>query len=573
MKLSKLFSLFSNLGSAVGKAGELHYVSPSSPPAGNLPYLTFGSGSQWVGMTPVHIGVKANLPAPASVPVGATAIVTDVNDHRGVAGAVFTNNGTAWKQDFDNGTYPVTNQPGMIFDNTSATTQLQAALDVAYTSTSLAGYDYGRGREISLPTGVIRTGPVQMSAYTGLIGQGNLGGTVLKFLHTGVTTPTAMITQRPDAGSQQSISPNPVFRGVILEGDKANATTTVHGYYAPERTDGEKEDCPIFQNTQIISFSGDGFRAEKNHRQIRAANFKSLAHNGWGLYLAHNSDSKMDQIGIGRSLQGQVYLEDCASPKFDQFDIWTPGGFQGLYMLQMMSSRNVQFNQGELEGRIYIEGDNSEDNPAGKTKFQVTNVIIDNFNLKVSQNTYEGVQYTGGGGTTLYDSMVHIRAQDAIKFVNGAIGYGQGQPNADYLAATPKYIWEFSVKSGRNYDVEAGYVEVANVDIIHQRKRTDGTAPIIPFTKHWGNDPARVIFRDGGAAGPGQPVMLNNAAVTINYVPADGRTLTTADYPLLYLGRDFALNWSSGSKPATFTVQDMSGVPVPNGMGWYVRIW
>lgn len=571
MKLSKFFSSLLGLGSASSKQGQLEHVVPTGA-AGNRPYLAFSDNTSWRAVTPVHEGVFANLPATNAVPTGALALVTDVYDVNGVAGAWFRNSGTVWKKLDEEFEVSVLDIASARVDNNSViTTQVQAALDKAYTSTAPSGFVYGKGRTIVSPPGVIRTGPLNMSTWTAIQTSGPQGSSVWKFSNAGVSSPTAMITSRFDADQQSSIGSQPYLAGLALEGDKSNSSTIVHGYWAPEMPSGEKDDAPFFLRTQISGFSGDGVHIDKGHNQIRGTGFKSIAHDGWSLWVDKSSDSKLSQVGFGRSLKGQVYLKNCASIKMAQFDIWTPGGgiFQGEWALYMLSCRNASFDQGELQGRIYIEGGNVTD--SDQTRFQVVNTTFSSFNIKVSPETYQGTQYPGGGGTKTYDSMILNRGAFGVKYIGGAFGYSQGAATAEEITATPKYIWEFNVPAGRNYATEAGYVEVTNVDMIHMNPLPGVAAAQIPFTRHWASDPARVIFK--GGTPPGQPVLLHDAAVTINMVPADGRTVTTDQYPLLWLGQDFTRNWSSGSRPATFTVPDMSGMVTGPGMGWYVALW
>ncbi len=162
-----------------------------------------------------------------------------------------------------------------------------------------------------------------------------------------------------------------------------------------------------------------------------------------------------------------------------------------------------------------------------------------------------------------------MRSANSVKFIGGHFGYSQGPADADNLAATPKYIWKFTVPSGRTYANEAGYVEVTNCSMLHLHG-IPGTAdvPEFPFTVHWSNDPARVIFT--GTA-PGQVIKLPTAAVPINMKLCDGSSVVTADYPLAWLGQDFTRSWAS--HPTNFNLPDCRFEPTRVGEGWYIRLW
>lgn len=560
MKLSKIFSSFASLGSAASQSGQTHQVASSGSQLG---YLAISDGAKWQSMSPVFEGLKANLPAVGTVPIGAVAVVTDVFNLLGQAGVRFVNNGTDWVKAAELYNISPLEFAGAKADGaTNITAQVQAAMDVSK-DFQTPSYVYGRGKEILSPPGVVYTGPTQLSTWSSLHSAGGQGSSVWVVDHTNITETTALLKARSDADQQSSIGSQPLIDGMMLNGNKGDATYEVHGYFAPELV-GDKDDAPFFIRTQFCNFSGDGIKIGKFHNQIRATSLKSIANDGWGLNLDKSSDSKMNQVGFGRNLAGQVYMKNCASMKLAQFDIWTPGGgiFAGEWALQLISCRNTQFTQGELQGVVRIEGGNI--NPSDKTKDQVTNIIFSDFNIKVSPETYEGIQYTGGGGAKSYDAMVNVRGANGVKFIGGAFGYSQGPATVDEIAATPKYIWEFTVPGDQDYEKTAGFVEVSCVDMIHIHGVLGDSTPEIPMSKHWSNDPKRVIIR-GDA--PGIPVLRHTTQVTINLIPAQGQTVDTDDYPLLWLGLDFGRNWAN--RPLTFVVPDMSAMPVGPGQGWY----
>lgn len=425
--------------------------------------------------------------------------------------------------------------------------------------------NYGRGGMVLMAPGVVKASGVEMSTWAGVSNQGPQPSCVLTMAHTGDDT---LITMKDDSDQSSSIGAIPSFERVVLNGDKTNATIEEHGVYLPELV-GDKDDAPIFRDSLIANFKGDGLRIGKRHNQLRAFNFKSIANDGWGMNLEKSSDSKMVQVGVGRNLSGQISFKNCASMQVSQFDVWTPGSgiFTGLYAGYFESCRNLRFVQGEVQGVFRFLGGNYD--VSDQTRFQITGNTLGFFNAKVSPETYSGTQYTGGGGGTAYDAIFQMRGETGTKFAHGTIGYSQGEATAEELTATPKYVWKFTVPDGGDAD-HVGWVEVTDVQMLHMQPVSGVRGAQVPFTQHWSNTPSRVIWR---SPEPGTLVIRPTAAAGINLLRADGSTVSEADYPLLACGLSYSKNLADG--PITFALPNASALEavLPAGFGVYVVAW
>ncbi len=283
---------FSGLPTASVWTGDLFKVTGAS-----TPYYAISTGATWQAITPVYTGVFSGLPAPSTVPDHSAAIVTDM------AGDIYFARSGVWVKGSPRQTWKNPQDiVGAVFDgSTNITAQIQATLDLAYNSTAPGSFAYGKGYNVQLGSGVIKTGPVTISTWTKVSAVGGQASAVWIMDHTGVIAPTALMTSRFDADQQTSIGSQPVIGDMAFNGNKSNATFLTHGYFAPEIVSG-KDDAPSMYNTIWVNNKGDGIRIEKGHNQVRFQNVKSLANDGWGLWMDKSSDSKMNQVGFGRSL-------------------------------------------------------------------------------------------------------------------------------------------------------------------------------------------------------------------------------------------------------------------------------
>ena len=436
---------------------------------------------------------------------------------------------------------------------------------------------FGRGGVANIEPGSYLSGPLNMSTWATVRTQGAQASAVITMQH-GTTADAAQITMADDSDQSASIGAIPVIWGLSLNGDRTTATVAEHGVYMPELV-GDKDDAPFFVLGQVANYSGDGLRIGKRHNQLRAIGQKWIANGGWGLNLEKSSDSKMTQVGIGRNLAGQISLKNCASMNVAQFDIWTPGGgiFEGLYALYSESCRNLRFISGEFQGVGRFLGGNYT--VGDQTRFQITGNTLGFFNAKVSPETYSGIQYTGGGGSTAYDAIFQMRGENGTKFAHGTIGFSQGPATAEDIAAKPKYVWKFTVPSGGNED-HAGWVEITDVQMLHMQHSVydDGAGSVtqateVPFSQHWSNDPARCIWR---SPEPGTLVVRPIAAAAINLLRCDGSTITGGRdiFPLLAAGLSYTYNHTQGANrdlvlPNAATWE----ATLPAGFGVFVVAW
>lgn len=465
-------------------------------------------------------------------------------------------------------------QQGAVLDGeTVVTTEFQDTFDIpADAAFPDPSKEFGKGAVIIARPGIALTGPHILSTWSACVAPAQQAASVWKMDHTVTTGTNALLEYTNDNGQSSSIGSQPLLDGLALHGDKAGypvgSTATEHGVYMPDLV-SDKDDAPFITNTIIANFKGNGLYLGRGHKQLRAINTKSIAHDGWSFYGDHSSDSKLLQVGFGRSATGQVYLEDCASMQFAQYDFWTPGNgaFTGQYCLDMVSCRNARFYQGEIQGVVHILGDNCEDGV--QTQHQELGIVFAGFNIKVSPETYAGTQYPGGGGSTGYDAMVQLRGANGVKFADGIFGYSQGEATAEELAATPKYVFEFTVDGGRTFANEAGHVELSNVSFLHMHYVNGVRAAEVPFTRRIAKNPERVVWRTDK---PGELKMLPTATAQVNLIMLTGstQTLNKADYPLLYLGMDDTRQMSDGA--TTFTIPAAAGT-LPSGYSWFVVAW
>ena len=449
--------------------------------------------------------------------------------------------------------------------------QIQALLDSSRGDFP-TGKDYGRGGTVLVKPGVLKVRGLKMSTWSGLVNQGPQPASVFTMVH-GLTA-NSMVQIKDDSGQSQSIGSQPLFMNVALNGDSGNAVSgVVEDGIKLVDLETEKDDAPIFFNTIVANFSGDGINVKPTHKQIRGFNLKSINHNGYSLIADKSSDSKIIQGGFGRSKQGQLKLINCASFQLAQYDIWTPGGggFVGKYCCEWYGPRNVRFVQGEIQGAMYIEGDNSV--PNAKRRHQELGCYIVGFNHKVSPETKEGAQGAS------YTAMVQIRGASGIHYALGTFGHSLGPADATDIAARPRNIWKFGVQGTDSYagdtTTEKGHVTVTSVEMLHMHYAPStgvdapGMTPEVPFTEHWASDPECVIWR---TQKPGTLIDAPTAAPQNNWIALTGsvQTLNVADYPLLYLAMSNSRKLTTA--PATFDIPATAGT-LPTGFTKYIVAW
>ena len=488
--------------------------------------------------------------------------VTTFNGRHGVVILQRSDTSTDWQSSLD----PSADYPVDYTGANDSTAGLQDAITDGGDVDPGVGVFYGRGRSIGNPTGVVKTGPLNVSARLSIVGNGPLGSSVWKMAH-GTTADVSMVTLLPDAFQTTNIGAIPEFRNMVLFGDSGNATVVEHGVSAinnkddPEHYEGP---APVLNNSKITKFTGSGLRVSRLN-QVRGTHSKIISNTGYGMELDRTSDSKFLACGFGGNGAGQLLLDNCASPQFTNFDIWNPKNnsftgksFTGKYSIETYSIRNARWFQGEISGGILLQGPNSD--VSDKTRFQTLGNAFVGINLKVSSSTL------GGANEASYDAMVQNIGSMGTHFAIGNAGYGQGDPDETELAATPKYIWKFSVTSGGDYATEAGWITVTSFDMLHQNKAAGIQDNVVPFTRHWSNDPKRVIWRTHK---PGDIVCRATAAQAINELPCNGATYNKADYPLLYLGMDNTRQLTDVA--TTFTVPNLTSPGA--GVAWFITAW
>lgn len=451
-----------------------------------------------------------------------------------------------------------------ITSTSNRTNQLKGALDEVYNMAFPSGYSHGKGNTVKLPPGVGNSDPALVSHWTRIEAAGPKASSILKCRHTGIASNTAFLTMRTDFSQTANLGPQVTFDSLSINGDNGSATFVVDGIKFPDLTSVTEACAPIMIDTEIANCSGHGINIGEYNKQFRMRNSKSIANTLWGLYCKKSSDSKFIQPGIGRNLQGQLYLENSASPQITQFDMWTPdgGAFLGKNCVELQGGRQHRFYQGELQGTLWVEGSNS--NVGNQQRFQANCTVFDGVGFCVSTETFQGSQGAS------YDAMVQIRSVSGVRFTNCTFGYRQGPATTDELTARPKNIWKFGVATGGVADVEDGYIDALNCEMIHIASDPGDSpafVPSVPFTEHWSNKPARVRWK---GKHPGQVMLLPTAAVTQDVILANGATKNVADYPLLYLAMDHTRKLTTAG--STFAIPDFSEMPVPSGWGYYAVI-
>jgi len=426
---------------------------------------------------------------------------------------------------------------------TDSTTKLQLALDTANAVVPAGiGAVYGRGANVNIPTGVYLTkGGHLMSTWCGVDAIGGLSSVVIKLSAGGSSS--YLLSNIDDNGKIHSIGSRPVLRALSFDGTQG--TNGEHCIYQPYSLQ-DKDDAIAMEDTFISGFPGDGVRFDAGHSRIRWRNVKSVANTGWGFNITSSTDSKIIDIGSGRNLQGALKLNNCASPVVRGIDLWVSAGFLGTYTTQLISCRQLVLSDGQNEGIVRVEGDNS--NGGAKTRFQDMAHVFNAVTFKVSTDIYTSPNYVGGGGALPYTSLLSISAGNGIRLTNCIFGYGQGSPSATELLATPQYCISFEVPGGGNYNREAGSVEPMGCSFRHitNDHYPGGPSPgggppapvVVPFTKRISNDDYRIAWR---GVQPGQLIELPSAHTQINLVKLDSvstTTLLTSDYPELYLALD-----------------------------------
>lgn len=452
----------------------------------------------------------------------------------------------------------------------------QAIVDLIAAQAFPTSKDYGRGRMLKANAGVSIVGNLRMSTWAGVEGPGMLGAAVWQMPH-GTTEDAAMFIMQPDSDQSAGIGSQSTFRGMSFDGMRSTANTNPatgvayreHWIYAGDLT-GDKDDAPWLVDVLAANFSGHGLYVGEYHNQLRIDNAKIIACGGWGVYVRKNSDSKITRIGVGRSLQGQVYLENAASPNFSIFDIWNPSGFQGLYALWLKSCTRPTFHQGQISGMVRIDGDNFTDN--AKTQYQDAAITFDAVNFKVDDKTYTGTQYVGGGGTQQYSALIQICGADGVYLSNGTFGYDRGDPTPTELLATPDYCIEFITPAGKDPSL-AGSCRVSSMAFIHQRYVPGVRAARVPFKKHITNDVSRLHWV---GLMPGQIVRMQDGMKADNLVKltASPQTLNSLNYPLLYLYQNPGVNLMTdgGAGGASFTLRAQSS-GLPSGEAEFAVAW
>ena len=449
--------------------------------------------------------------------------------------------------------------------STNLGNQIQSACDVINSMSFPSGYTHGKGDTIRFGGGVAYSDPFLISNWSMLKGAGGRGTTVLKCRHNSIVADTAFMTMRTDSSQQSSLGPSAVFEYLSVNGNNGGASFAVDVLKYPDLTSGTEADGPTLVHSEFAGGSGDGLKIGDYNKQVRAIDFKSIAHNGYGYRASKSTDNKHIQLGVGRSLQGQILWSQCASPQVTQFDVWTPGSasFLGKYCIELTECRQARFYQGEIQGGVYIAGSNST--VGDDKRFQAMGVVFDGFGIKVSPETYQGANPSS------YDAMVQIRSHSGARFINGLFGYSRGAPSADDLTATPTWIWKFGTLTGGVANAEEGYVDALNVELIHMASDpidSPTQVPIVAFKEHWSNKPERVRWK---GKHPGEVMLISNNAVTQDLRLANGASVNKADFPILYLALDHSRKLTDVA--TTFNLPDFREMPVPTGWGYYVVLF
>lgn len=427
----------------------------------------------------------------------------------------------------------------------------------------------GKGGVLEFIAGEHEFTSLLASKWSKLTARGAKGGTILKLKHTLTSGQEgALIEFRNDFDQSNSVSGIGEVSNLCLSGDSANAAAGAieHGVWLPEAVD--TDDSIVMTNTLIADFSGNGLDIGKKHNQFRGQNIKSVDNKGYAVKLNKTSDVKIDMLGAGRSGLGQIYAIDCASLQITKFDTWTPGAgkFTGLYAANFESCRLLRMVQGEIQGILNFDGDNSTVGNA--TRYQTCGNMVLAANLKISPETHAGTQYTGGGGAITYDTLVRMRSASGVHFGFCTFGGSSGELSAEELAAQPKYIWDIAQKGGGAAS-EKGYAVVTSCDLLHNDRTVSTDAPQTAFKLHWAKDPATIVWRTDK---PGELKILPTATSQVNLLMLTGvvQNISRAKYPLCYLGQNDANKLTDAG--TTFPVPAAAGT-LPAGYSWFVVLW
>jgi hypothetical protein len=430
---------------------------------------------------------------------------------------------------------------------TSADAALLAAVNsIAGIVPAVTPHRYGRGGTLQLPTGEILTKHLDLDPVVKLAGNGSISSTIMLQDHAGITADGEMITVLPDLDPENAIAAQNILDGFTIYGGRDTAPALAHGKAltgirwttAPKRASS-------LQNVQVVGTTGHGLVMEDGRDQIRGFNFKILNNKKWGMKATNITDFKITQIGIGRNDWGGLWLDSCASANISQFDIWSPDAFAGdpetatAYVLRIENSGKTAFSDGTVEGTTFISGSNEAGGATPHVKRERRYDAFYNVTFKVK-----------GGSVVRPLSLIDIEDIDAVLFNQCPIIYPHKGPDAADLAGTPDYIW---AHFNRQNTADMSEVTLNGQDIFQiSSSVAQGIPPIVPFRKHWSNKPERCRWING----PGTLIDIANGNLGPQFVAANGATLQTAYYPLLYL----ALNPGTllDAAPSTFVVPNVA---------------
>lgn len=443
-----------------------------------------------------------------------------------------------------------------------ATEEIQSALNVPFLQPFPTAANYGKGKVIRIPEGLTKVNQLLMSTWSSIQAWAQGAASVLQQRHDRTSGEAGLIQVRDDFAQTNSIGSSPTLSGLYLHGDKAGypggSTALEHGVFLPE-LGGDKDDAPLFMNMQISNFKSCGIKIDKHHNQIRFMNLKTIAHGDTSFWVRKNSDTKGVMLSCGRSLTKQLHLEDCASPQICVFDIWNPGGFTGEYAIQIISSVLYRFYMGEINGKVGIQGDDWD--PTGRTSFHDQGGIFNGVQLKIDSASFTGPQ------AAKYDCLVEIKSVSGVTFANSGTGWN-GDPDEHFAA--PKWIWKIGPYSGVDVST-SGFVRVNNFNFIHKYRDDSGNPwPQVAFTKHWTNRRDRVIWEGKQI---GELVCVPTSEIGINLIAANGATVDTVKWPLLWLTLNAGNNLDDGGRPATFVVPAYAPAGTPAHMTWCYVGW
>lgn len=514
----------------------------------------------------------ANLPSPAGLNVNKQYFVSDLKE-----GVMVKSNGTIWeevsppkaKHWIDPKVDYLANNLGAV--NTSTT--FNQALSAAVTS-AIAGVTYGRGKPVIPSPGVYKLSPTPLSSLVSIMALGVSSSVAIHTDHSAIAAPTAQFTLQEDGVDTDGFTSQSEICGIAINGLRYTGPAlshgqTVHGFYGPTAGTSGKL-IPALNRVQVGQILNDAVHFD-GFDEYRAFQSKFLNNGGYGLWLKNSKNGSSIQSVYGKSLTGQVKLENVTNFNFSHSNAVTPSGsvFTGRWTVELINCYSVKYDSSLIQGPIRVKGTNFDG--ASTTRFTRRGISFSGVHFQVSEDVKAG--YTAnhpGNPAYVYDAQIEVEDCSGVQIDNCDFSFGSTYPTAGELAARPAYFVKFTSEGGQTSPellLKRGSIIVDSVDFVTREMR-EGLLPVVmPFTKRpYSHDIA--VFSNGRRWD--EPVLLKKDTVGRGWLLADGTTgLAVTDHPLAYLAGATSRTLDDGV--TTFTAPDLSMTVPSDEYGWYYQ--